>query len=146
MRVLLFLVIVGSVALAACGNGHHTSAQPTHATASRTLSAPVTTVVSSPAPSPSASSPTAPSHSTSASLITNKKANRKVCKAFATEQNGQITADQFNIWLLQHGNAASNKLINNLADWFVNQSTNPQQAEGYVAMVFADCGSIHVLF
>jgi hypothetical protein len=64
---------------------------------------------------------------------------------FGQEQSGQITSDQFNVWLLQNGNPASNKLITPLANWFISLTTNPSLAEGYVGEVFARCASIHVL-
>jgi hypothetical protein len=78
-------------------------------------------------------------------LIPDTSADRAVCRAFAAEQNGQVTADEFNTWLMENGNPAANKLINDLAGWFVNQATDPEKAEGYVGLVFADCGSIHIL-
>jgi hypothetical protein len=128
--------------ITACGAAHGTATASTHASASTEQPSAEATLTVSPAPivEPS-SAPPKSSHS----LIPDTKADRRVCRAFATEQDGQVTADQFNVWLLQNGNPAANKLINNLADWFVNRSMNPQEAEGYVAQVFADCGSIHVL-
>ena len=98
-----------------------------------------------PTPSPSATSPAATKSGPAKPLIANTAIDRLVCEQFAREQGRQITADQFNVWLLQNGNPASGKLITKLADWFVSRNTQPQLTEGYVGMVFAYCASIHVL-
>lgn len=145
MRALVALMIASSITLSACGNPPHVAARKTHPTPSRTAS-PQTAVPSpSPTPSPSATSPeTSNPHSTKP-LIPDTAINRLVCKQFAREQGGQITADQFNIWLLKNGNPASGKLITKLADWFISRNTQPQLTEGYVGQVFAYCTSIHVL-
>lgn len=78
------------------------------------------------------------------------------CRQFAAEQAGQMSAYQFNVWLLQNGGQATigpesstgmdNTLSTNLGDWYVVQATAPsgdlQPASYYAAEVGAECSSI----
>lgn len=145
MRALVAVMVAGMLALAACGGPHHATAGKLHSAPSRIASSPVATPPPSSTPSPSLTSPTATKSTSAKPLIPNTAIDRLVCEQFAREQHGQITADQFNVWLLQNGNSASGKLITKLADWFVSRSMQPQLTEGYVGSVFAYCASIHVL-
>lgn len=88
-------------------------------------------------------SPTRRKHRRSA-LIPDTSANRAACIHFAAEQNGQVSADTFNTWLLIHGNPVASKLIKNLAEWFVNHVANPQVAEGYAIQARLECQSIGI--
>jgi hypothetical protein len=78
------------------------------------------------------------------------------CHRFAAEQAGQMSADQFNAWLLQHGGQTTigpasstgidDTLSTNLADWYVVQATAPsgdlQPGSYYAAEVGMECMSI----
>jgi hypothetical protein len=80
----------------------------------------------------------------SSPLIRNTTANRGACQQWQQEQSGEITADQFDVWLLepQNGNRVGSKLVNAWADWFVDQNMNPAEAEGYGAQATVLCLSI----
>lgn len=78
----------------------------------------------------------APSPSPSATpLIADTAIDVATCHKFAAEQAGQLSADQFNVWLLQHGGQTTigpesatgmdNTLSTNLGDWYVVQATEP---------------------
>ena len=78
------------------------------------------------------------------------------CHQFAAERAGQMTADQFNVWLLRNGGQTTigpdsstglnNTLSTNLGDWYVVHATRPsgdlQPASYYAAEVGAECLSI----
>ena len=145
MRAFIALMIAGSLTLAACGSSHHLAARKSPPAPSRTVSSPVGTSSASPTPSLSVTSTAGTKPASGRPLIPNTAIDRLVCEQFAREQAGQITADQFNIWLLQNGNPASGKLITKLSDWFISRNMQPQLTEGYVAQVFAYCASIQVL-
>jgi hypothetical protein len=108
-----------------------------------------------------ASHDTAPSHSQRSSpspapLIANTAMDVATCRQFAAEQAGQMSAGQFNAWLLQNGGQLTigpqsstgmdNTLSTNLGDWYVVQATAPsgdlQPASYYAAEVGAECLSI----
>jgi hypothetical protein len=98
-------------------------------------------------PSPSVSPSPQPTASPMP-LIRDTRADRAACRMFLREQTGQISPDQFNVWLLepQHGNPVSNKLGTALADWFVNLNMNPSQADNYANQAESYCGSINIIF
>jgi hypothetical protein len=99
----------------------------------------------SPSPSPS---PT--------QLIAYTATDVATCHQFAAEQAGQISADQFDIWLRQNGGQTTigprsstgmdNTLSTNLSDWYVVHATAPsgdlQPASYYAAEVGVECLSI----
>jgi hypothetical protein len=67
---------------------------------------------------------------------------------FAQEQNGQLTPDQFNVWLLEpwHGNAVGSKLGTALSEWFVNleMMNNLAEANSYSSQAVILCLSIGI--
>jgi hypothetical protein len=89
-------------------------------------------------------------------LIADTAMDVATCHQFAAEQNGQISAEQFNVWLLQNGGQTTigpesstgmdNTLSTNLGDWYVVHATAPsgdlQPASYYAAEVGAECLSI----
>jgi hypothetical protein len=104
-----------------------------------------------PAPSPSLSAPPSP-----APLIADTAMDVATCHQFAAEQAGQMSADQFDVWLLRNGGQTAlgpesstgmdNTLSVNLGDWYAVQGTGPsgdlQPARYYAAEVGAECRSI----
>jgi hypothetical protein len=140
-----------ALVLTACGSApkaaaSHHAAQSLAAVATTTPPAPATTAASSsPSPSPR---PTP--------LIADTAMDVLTCRQFAAEQAGQMSADQFNVWLLQNGGQTTigpesstgmdNTLSTNLGDWYVVQATAPsgdlQPASYYAAEVGAECASI----
>jgi hypothetical protein len=89
-------------------------------------------------------------------LIADTAADAATCHQFAAEQAGQISADQFNDWLLRHGGQPTlgadsstgldNTLSTTLGDWYVVLTTAPsgdlQPASYYGSEVRAACRSI----
>jgi hypothetical protein len=142
-----FLVLpAAALMLTACGSAPKATASHHTAVAATTPPAPATT-----APSPIRS----PSPS-STPLIADTAMDATTCRQFAAEQAGQMSADQFNAWLLQNGGQTTigpdsstgldNTLSTTLGDWYVVQATRPsgdlQSASYYSAEVGAECLSI----
>jgi hypothetical protein len=147
-RAYLMLPTVALV-LTACGPkvtaSHHAVQSPAAAAATSRPAPAATAASSSPSPSPS---PTA--------LIADTAMDVSTCRQFAAEQAGQMSPDQFNVWLLQNGGQTTigpesstgmdNTLSTNLGDWYVVQAAAPsgdlQPATYYAAEVSAECSSI----
>jgi hypothetical protein len=154
-NITIFIVCLG---ITGCGSSHHSSSPRPGTTAmartslasaspSPTPVTPTASADSSPSPSTSSpnSSPKSDKPTKPESLIANTAANKAVCRQFAAEQSGELTPKQFNVWLLQNGNSASNQLIQSLANWFISINMNPGESEGYAGQVFAECSSIGLL-
>lgn len=142
-----FLVLpAAALVLTACGSAPKAAASNHPAVATTTRPAPETA-----APSPSRS----PSPS-STPLIADTATDVATCHQFAAERAGQMSADQFNAWLLQNGGETTigadsstgmdNTLSTTLGDWYVVQAARPsgdlQPASYYAAEVGAECLSI----
>jgi uncharacterized lipoprotein YmbA len=138
MRRAYLVLPAAAVVLTACSSGLQSTArhqaQPSAAAPSP-----------NPSPSPGASA-----------LIADTAMDVATCHQFAAEQAGQMSADQFNVWLLQNGGQTTigpesstgmdNTLSTNLSDWYVVQATAPsgdlQPSSYYAAEVGAECLSI----
>lgn len=104
---------------------------------------------------PAATTPPAPAPAATP-LIAHTAVDVAACHQFAAEQAGEMSADQFDVWLLQHGGQAAigpqsatgldNTLSVTLGDWYAVQASAPsgdlQPASYYAAEVGADCRSI----
>ena len=144
-----FLVFpAAALVLTGCGSAPKAAASRQAAVATTTPPAPTTTAPSaswSPSPSPTP-------------LIADTAMDVATCRQFAAERAGQMSADQFNAWLLQNGgqttigpnstNGLDDTLSTNLGDWYVVRATRPsgdlQPASYYAAEVGAECLSIGV--
>jgi hypothetical protein len=112
-----------------------------HAAQSRAAVSPPASRSASPAPAP---------------LIADTAMDEATCHQFAAEQDGKMSADQFNVWLLQNGGQTTlgpesatgmdDTLSTNLGDWYDVQATAPsgdlQPARYYAAEVGVECLSI----
>jgi hypothetical protein len=146
MRRAYIVLPAAALVLTACGGGPKTAGNHHTAVAMTTPPAPAT-----PAPSPSRSPSPSP-----APLIADTAMDVATCHQFAAERAGQMSADQFNFWLLQSGGQTTigpesstgmdNTLSTTLGDWYVVQAARPsgdlQPASYYAAEVRADCLSI----
>jgi|HubBroStandDraft_2_1064218.scaffolds.fasta_scaffold675828_2 hypothetical protein len=142
-----FLVLpAAALVLTACGSAPKAAGSHHAAVATTTPPAPATA-----APSPSRSpSPI------STPLIADTAMDVATCRQFAAERDGQMSADQFNLWLLRNGGQTTigpdsssgldNTLSTTLGDWYVVQAARPsgdlQSASYYAAEVGAECLSI----
>lgn len=89
-------------------------------------------------------------------LIADTAMDVAACHQFAAERAGQVSADQFDAWLLRNGGQTTigpesstgmdDTLSTNLGDWFAVHATAPsgdlQTASYYAAEVGAECLSI----
>jgi hypothetical protein len=108
----------------------------------------------------SAPATTAPSPSRSASpspipLIADTAMDVATCQQFAAEQAGQMSADQFDAWLLQNGGQTAlgpdsstgmdNTLSVNLGDWYAVQATglNRLAARDHGDLAIVQCQYLH---
>jgi hypothetical protein len=146
MRCSFLVLLTVAFVLTACGSAPKAAASHHAAAGTTTPPAPATTALSA-SRSPSFS-PT--------SLIADTAIDVATCRQFAAERAGQMSADQFNVWLLQNGgqttigpdssNGLDNTLSTNLGDWYVVQATRPsgdlQPASYYAAEVGTECLSI----
>jgi hypothetical protein len=146
MRRAYLVLPAAALALTAC------SSTPKAAASHR---APVATTIS-PAPASTAPSPSRSPSPSPAPLIADTAMDVATCQMFAAERAGQMSAEQFNVWLLQSGGQTTigpesptgmdNTLSTNLGDWYVVQATRPsgdlQPASYYAAEVRAECLSI----
>jgi len=142
-----FLVLpAAAFVLTACGSAPKAAASHHAAVATTTPPAPATTALSASRSPSSSSTP----------LIADTAIDVVTCRQFAAERAGQMSAGQFNVWLLQNGgqttigpdssNGLDNTLSTTLGDWYVVQATQPsgdlQPASYYAAEVGAECVSI----
>jgi hypothetical protein len=143
------MLLAAALVLTACGPkataSHHTVQSPAAVAATSRPAPAATAASSSPGPSPS---PTG--------LIADTAMDVSTCRQFAAEQAGQMSADQFNVWLLRNGGQTTigpesstgmdNTLSTNLSDWYVVQAAAPsgdlQPSSYYAAEVGAECSSI----
>jgi hypothetical protein len=146
MRRAYLMLPAAALVLTACGpkaTASHQAMQSPAAVAATSRTASAASPSSSPSPSNTA-------------LIADTAMDVLTCRQFAAEQAGQMSADQFNVWLLQNGGQTTigpqsstgmdNTLSTNLSDWYVVQVTAPsgdlQPATYYAAEVRAECLSI----
>jgi hypothetical protein len=146
MRCAFLVLPTAAFVLTGCGSAPKAAASHHAAVATITPPAPATTALSASRSPSSSSTP----------LIADTAIDVATCRQFAAERAGQLSADQFNVWLLQNGgqttlgpdssNGLDNTLSTNLGDWYVVQATRPsgdlQPASYYAAEVGAECLSI----
>jgi hypothetical protein len=139
MRPVYLVLPAAALVLTACGSGPQATASHHHAQPSAVAPS------RSPSPSPGASA-----------LIADTAMDVAACHQFAAEQAGQLSADQFNAWLLQNGGQTTisppsatgldDTLTTNLGDWYAVHATEPsgdlQPATYYAAEVSTECLSI----